>query len=183
MAHPVTLILGDGTGPELAAVTREVLDATGAVVAQVPTPPMRPGVNRAHWSLAYTTSRRPTLRTQPRGHRHVELGPDGTRGAPDGGRVVPRAQPGTYTIRLTVDGTTHEQPLEVRMDPSSEGSLAGIRAQHEMLLELRSEVNRVVSAIDSLEAWRSDYARRTGSENGSENGSGNGRRGGRGRPS
>lgn len=31
MAHPVTLILGDGTGPELAAVTREVLDATGVV--------------------------------------------------------------------------------------------------------------------------------------------------------
>jgi isocitrate dehydrogenase (NAD+) len=29
MAHPVTLILGDGTGPELAAVSREVLDATG----------------------------------------------------------------------------------------------------------------------------------------------------------
>ncbi|TAJ16826.1 MAG: isocitrate/isopropylmalate dehydrogenase family protein, partial [Planctomycetota bacterium] len=29
MKHPVTLILGDGTGPELAAVTRDVLDATG----------------------------------------------------------------------------------------------------------------------------------------------------------
>ena len=29
MKHPVTLILGDGTGPELAAVTRKVLDATG----------------------------------------------------------------------------------------------------------------------------------------------------------
>ena len=29
MAHPVTLIRGDGTGPELAATTREVLDATG----------------------------------------------------------------------------------------------------------------------------------------------------------
>jgi len=29
MVHPVTLIRGDGTGPELAAVTREVLDATG----------------------------------------------------------------------------------------------------------------------------------------------------------
>ncbi len=28
-AHPVTLIRGDGTGPELAAVTREVLEATG----------------------------------------------------------------------------------------------------------------------------------------------------------
>jgi isocitrate dehydrogenase (NAD+) len=29
MRHPVTLIRGDGTGPELASVTREVLDATG----------------------------------------------------------------------------------------------------------------------------------------------------------
>ncbi|MFN0009954.1 MAG: isocitrate/isopropylmalate dehydrogenase family protein [Planctomycetota bacterium] len=29
MRHPVTLIRGDGTGPELAAVTKEVLDATG----------------------------------------------------------------------------------------------------------------------------------------------------------
>jgi isocitrate dehydrogenase (NAD+) len=29
MSHRVTLIRGDGTGPELAAVTREVLDATG----------------------------------------------------------------------------------------------------------------------------------------------------------
>jgi isocitrate dehydrogenase (NAD+) len=29
MKHPVTLILGDGTGPELARVTRDVLDATG----------------------------------------------------------------------------------------------------------------------------------------------------------
>ncbi len=29
MSHPVTLIRGDGTGPELAQVTRDVLDATG----------------------------------------------------------------------------------------------------------------------------------------------------------
>jgi isocitrate dehydrogenase (NAD+) len=29
MSHPVTLIRGDGTGPELAAVTKTVLDATG----------------------------------------------------------------------------------------------------------------------------------------------------------
>jgi isocitrate/isopropylmalate dehydrogenase len=33
MAHPVTLIRGDGTGPELAAVAREVLDATGVAIA------------------------------------------------------------------------------------------------------------------------------------------------------
>jgi isocitrate dehydrogenase (NAD+) len=32
MAHEVTLILGDGTGPELAAVAREVIDATGTPI-------------------------------------------------------------------------------------------------------------------------------------------------------
>jgi isocitrate dehydrogenase (NAD+) len=32
MTHPVTLIRGDGTGPELAEVTREVLDATGVSI-------------------------------------------------------------------------------------------------------------------------------------------------------
>jgi isocitrate dehydrogenase (NAD+) len=32
VAHDVTLVTGDGTGPELAAVTRAVLDATGAEI-------------------------------------------------------------------------------------------------------------------------------------------------------
>jgi len=32
MAHEVTLILGDGTGPELAAVARDVIDATGVAI-------------------------------------------------------------------------------------------------------------------------------------------------------
>ena len=30
MAHPVTLIPGDGTGPELAEATRRVLEATAS---------------------------------------------------------------------------------------------------------------------------------------------------------
>jgi len=33
MAHEVTLVLGDGTGPSLAEVTRSVIDATGAEIA------------------------------------------------------------------------------------------------------------------------------------------------------
>src|SRR6187200_2499152 len=32
MAHPVTLIPGDGTGPELAEATRRVLEATGVEI-------------------------------------------------------------------------------------------------------------------------------------------------------
>ena len=36
----------------------------------------------------------------------------------------------------------------------------GIRAQHAMQLDLRSETNRVVSAIDSLEVWRAEMRAR-----------------------
>ncbi|MEK9507001.1 hypothetical protein WI460_02240 [Gemmatimonadota bacterium Y43] len=144
-------------------VKLEVLDAAGEIVAEVGTPAPRPGLNRAWWGLSLTGSARPTIRTRPIGHSHLELSPAGTRGVPDGGRVTPQAVPGRYTVRLTVDGTVHEQPLTVLMDPASEGSMEGIRAQNAMQLELRAEANRVVAAIDSLEVWRAElHARRDG---------------------
>jgi hypothetical protein len=34
-----------------------------------------------------------------------------------GGRGVPAVLPGTYTVRLTVEGRTYSQPLIVKMDP------------------------------------------------------------------
>ncbi len=147
-------------GSDAREVAVEILDSDGDVVAEVNTPRNRPGLNRVWWSLGYTPSGSPTLRTTPIGHSHVALGPSGTRRAPDGGRVVPQAMPGAYTVRLTVDGAVHEAPLEVRMDPSSQGSMEGIRAQHAMQLELRAEVNRVVAAIDSIEVWRAELGDR-----------------------
>lgn len=147
-------------GPDARSVSIEILDGSGEVVAEVNGGRRVAGLNRAFWSLGYTPSESPTLRNDPIGHDHAAIGEGGTRRAPDGGRVVPQAVPGVYTVRLTVDGTVHEQPLEVLMDPSSQGSMAGIRAQHAMQLELRGEVNRVVSAIDSLEVWRAEVAQR-----------------------
>ncbi len=147
-------------GPDAHEVGIEIVDGAGEVVATVNPGRTRPGLNRAWWGLSYESSRSPILRTQPVGHSHVALGSDGTRRAPDGGRVAPQAVPGRYTVRLSVDGVVQEQPLEVLMDPSSEGSLEGIRAQHAMQLELRAETNRVVNAIDSLEVWRADLQAR-----------------------
>ncbi|HKK93769.1 MAG TPA: hypothetical protein VJ925_10055, partial [Longimicrobiales bacterium] len=72
----------------------------------------------------------------------------------DGGRVSPAAIPGTYTVRLTVNGETHERPLTVLPDPTSTGSMEGMRAQLDMALELREMTNRVVTLIDSLEVER-----------------------------
>jgi photosystem II stability/assembly factor-like uncharacterized protein len=43
-----------------------------------------------------------------------------------------RALPGSYSVKLTVDGQTYTQPLTVKMDPRIQTSLADLRKQHEM---------------------------------------------------
>lgn len=147
-------------GEPASDITLEIVDARGEVVANVPTRSAGTGLHRTTWNLRFTPSRTPTLRTRPLEHAHVELGPEGTRGAPDGGRVSILAPPGSYTVRLTVDGRVHEAPLEVRMDPASEGSIAGIGEQVAMLRDLRDEVNEVVDLIDRIEVLRADILAR-----------------------
>jgi photosystem II stability/assembly factor-like uncharacterized protein len=140
------------------SVELEIADEGGEVVARIPRPAPTAGLGRAWWDLRLTPSRLPTIRTRPLEHAHVEPGTDGTRRPPDGGRVSILAPPGRYTVRLRVDGRTHEAPLEVLMDPSSRGSLEGIRAQVAMLRELRAEVNRLVDVIDRIEVLRAGIA-------------------------
>jgi photosystem II stability/assembly factor-like uncharacterized protein len=48
----------------------------------------------------------------------------------------PWALPGTYTVRLTVDGRALEQPLQVRMDPRVTTSAEDLAAQHTVALGL-----------------------------------------------
>ena len=40
--------------------------------------------------------------------------------------------PGTYTVKLTVDGQSYTQPLVVKMDPRIQSSLEALRKQHEI---------------------------------------------------
>ncbi|HZD04518.1 MAG TPA: hypothetical protein VE173_06360, partial [Longimicrobiales bacterium] len=82
------------------------------------------------------------------------------RGPPDGGRVSIAAPPGTYTVRLTVGERTFQRPLTVLQDPSSEGTLNGIRQQVAMLEDLRAEANRTTDLIDRIEWVRWQTARR-----------------------
>lgn len=53
--------------------------------------------------------------------------------------------PGTYTVRLTVDGRTHEQPLTVRMDPRVPVTTAQLEGTHALALRV-------------LAVWRADSA-------------------------
>jgi photosystem II stability/assembly factor-like uncharacterized protein len=91
-----------------------VLDSTGATVATLK-PPHAAGVNRVVWNL-----------------RHDALPPARSDADDDNERVTtvpgPLVMPGTYTVRLTAGGRTHDQPLQVVEDPRIQVSTADRKA-------------------------------------------------------
>jgi hypothetical protein len=148
-------------------VTIEVLDADGrlvrrlsSVVQPVYTPPEHPdwkpktkikpdfeakaGVNRANWNLEYQA---PVWPTDARFDT----------GTPKPG---PLAAPGSYTLRLTVDGRSTTQPLVVEMDPRSSASPADIQAQVAFALETRDQLTRITGMVETIRGLRAQLTDR-----------------------
>src|SRR6266699_614285 len=140
-----------GTTPS-SDVSIDVLDARGRVVRHTSSVPPRPiremarppmeslwlapprglstnvGLNRTNWDLRYDP---------PPASRHgfeFNGNPGVTPMAPEGPLVLP----GTYTVRLAVDGKRYTQPLIVRPDPRSHASRVMLAAQDALLRRLYS---------------------------------------------
>ena len=60
-----------------------------------------------------------------------------------GGVDGPRVAPGTYTVRLTVDGETQTRPAELRQDPRSSATVEELREQERFLVEIRDKLTEV----------------------------------------
>lgn len=58
----------------------------------------------------------------------------------------PWVPPGSYTVRLVVDGRSQEQPLHVRMDPRVKTPLSELVAQHALSLRIGEALGRVAEA-------------------------------------
>ena len=140
-------------------VTLEILDAQGAVVRRYantdpvsPTPeqlrtdlippywpqmhgplPTAAGLHRWVWDL------RAPAPTATHYEYPISAVPHRTPLTPQGPLVLP----GTYTVRLTVDGQTDSQPLNVKMDPRIHTSPADLNALH-------SEEVTMAGALDAL---------------------------------
>ena len=90
----------------------------------------------------------------------VPLGPDGWRPLRTWdldlfrGQLGPRVVPGTYTVRATQGDHESVTTIEVLKDPSSTGSLADMRAQLELGMVLRDEINDIVDMVNDLEWTR-----------------------------
>ena len=70
----------------------------------------------------------------------------------------PWAVPGTYSLRLTVDGRTLTQPLRLKMDPRVKTSPEDLRAQLDRSLDVAREMARV---REGAERMKEDRARAT----------------------
>ncbi len=136
-------------------VTLDVLDASGALVrhmtsaavapvseaARPPEPnfwiapptsiPAIVGGNRTHWDLRYDP---------PNSFAHsfeINANPGQTPPSPEG----PVAIPGTYTLKLTVDGRSYSQTVWIKPDPHSPAPVAAIAAQHALQMKLLQGIN------------------------------------------
>ncbi|HEX3744231.1 MAG TPA: hypothetical protein VHW09_09885 [Bryobacteraceae bacterium] len=137
----------------------QIVDDTGKTVRTIGgnQAPSGVGLHRIAWDLrASAVSGAPA-----RGGR----GGEGGRG---GGGRGPQVLPGTYTVRLTADGATAEQKVQVRLDPDIKAAPADLQAQWDTLSKLGGMIREVGQMVrqadehpDSAEwkAFRATLAR------------------------
>ena len=97
------------------------------------------GMHRFVWDLRWNSS-----------GTSEELEDEGY-GAPRG----PRVAPGAYQVKLTVDGTTFSEPLQVEMDPRSKATSAELEQQQSLGLEIFGEVRSSRRALAEINAAKS----------------------------
>ena len=92
--------------------------------------PAEAGLNRFVWDLRYPDATR---------FPGMILWAGETRG--------PRAAPGTYQVKLTVDGKTMTESFEVKKDPRLEATPADFAKQFDLLTKIRDKLTETHDAI------------------------------------
>ncbi len=97
------------------------------------------GLNRFVWDMRYE------------GSSHV---PDYYLWEYTNGSRGPLAMPGTYQVRLTVDGKSQSAPFAVTLDPRVNVSQADLQKQFDLLIQIRDELTRVYDAVNQIQDVR-----------------------------
>jgi hypothetical protein len=134
-----------------------ILDASGRTVRTL-TGTKLTGLNRIYWDLRFNPTKEIRLRTPPEYAPEIANGPEGWRPALGIQRISAFAPPGTYTLKLTVDGKDFSQPLKVVKDPHSNGTEGDINIQTKLLSALSDDMNGVVDAVNRIESIRAQLA-------------------------
>jgi photosystem II stability/assembly factor-like uncharacterized protein len=152
--------------PAQGEVKLEVLDSRGQVVRtysskdklfEPPTPPAFPmywfkpqnllsseaGMHRFLWDVRYSA---PPV-TQPGYSMFTVAGRDVPR-EPSG----PQALPGSYQVRLTVDGKTYTQPFKLTMDPRVMTTPQDLEKQFSLELKLTQALQQANQTVEDIHA-------------------------------
>jgi photosystem II stability/assembly factor-like uncharacterized protein len=163
-------------------VTIDILDSTGTALrhlssiapapvkeaAQPPHPnwwiappfalPAAVGLNRATWDLRLDA---------PPAFTHtfeINANPGLTPTSPEG--IL--APPGTYTVKLSVNGKIFTQKVTVTNDPRSPASNADVKAQYALLRKINDGAKLAWEAYQQVEAMRASLKTRTAADTSSE---------------
>src|SRR5205814_7071205 len=115
------------------------------------------GLNRASWDLRYDSPRLIALRTTPAENPHIWEEPrfrgQDTRPVTHWGlepaQVGPIVVPGKYTVRLTVDGQSAAQPIEILRDPRVATSVADLDLSVKLQLRLRDDISAAADMVNA----------------------------------
>ncbi len=163
-------------------VTIDVLDSAGGTLRRLSSVPAEPakeaarpphpnfwvapphalpaaaGLNRANWDLRLDA---------PPAFRHsfeINANPGLTPTSPEG--IL--APPGTYTIKLTVNGRSFTQKVTLTNDPRSPATASDIRAQYALLREVNDRAKTAFGAYQQVEVMRAALNARMPSDSMSE---------------
>jgi len=143
----------------------DVLDSAGQLVRHLEAP-AHAGLNRTLWDLHYDGPHTVRLRTTPSENPHIWEEPRfrgqewrpithwGMESTPPG----PLVAPGKYTVKLTVDGQSFTQPLEVLRDPKITTSDEDIQRSVKLQLRICDDVTKTADMINNLEWSRKQLA-------------------------
>jgi hypothetical protein len=134
----------------------EIIDASNKVVRTLKVAG-KAGVNRVWWDLLGEQTKEARVRTSPQHAPQIVVAAEG-RPSPALGRYQVLQPPGTYSVRLTAAGRTETQPLEIRKDPATVGTLDDIRAQIAAATDVYADINNAVDMINNLELIRGQLA-------------------------
>jgi hypothetical protein len=95
------------------------------------------GMNRFFWDMRYPGTQMPPSAGALNTFKSVDYAPPSP----------PIAPPGRYIIRLTVDGQSYEEPFEVRKDPRVKASDADLRAQFQLMVDIRDRFSQVADTV------------------------------------
>jgi len=137
-----------------ATAALEILENNGKLIKKFATKPdkkakeeqlrIKPGMNKFIWNMRYADAE---------GFDGLILWAGGLTG--------PKAVPGIYKAKLTVNGKSQETQFEILKDPRSTGTLADIQAQFDFSIAVRDKLSETHQAIKKIRTTREQINRVT----------------------